>query len=79
MCVFLYNFTSISYYQVSLERGTLIPEVNLDNIGIYSQLGRRQTNEDRYLVRELNHLRHLIFKIISLSDLLEWLYTECLF
>lgn len=40
-------------YEKSLRKGRLIPEVTLDNVGIASLLGRRNTNEDRTKVVEL--------------------------
>ncbi len=37
----------------SLERGTLIPEVDIDKIAVVSLMGRREKNEDRYKVRNV--------------------------
>lgn len=38
----------------SIEKGRLIPEIPLDEIGAASLLGRRKVNEDRYAVEELS-------------------------
>ena len=40
-------------YEKSMRHGRLIPEVTAKNVGVASLLGRRNTNEDRYIITEL--------------------------
>lgn len=39
----------------SIEKGRLIPEIPLDEIGTASLLGRRKVNEDRYSIEQISH------------------------